>query len=81
MKTKKQNKNKSRKITPREALELLLKQEGSRHALARAFGLSMTSICKWLDKGEIPPRRVLQAYNIAKGKISLHEFRPDIYPK
>lgn len=37
------------------------------------------SIYKWIDKGEIPPKRASAIVDLAEGRVTLADFSPFIY--
>jgi DNA-binding transcriptional regulator YdaS (Cro superfamily) len=58
------------------ALDLVLKQVGSRAELARRMGVKPQAITKW--RKQIPVKQVLALEKLTG--VSRHRLRPDIYP-
>lgn len=67
------------KLTRFEALRLAIEAYGTQEAAADAFGVSQSSVSRWLSHSkQMPVDHVLQAE--ADTGISRHILRPDIYP-
>ncbi len=64
-----------------KSLEKIIAIAGSQTALAKELGIQQQAISEWLQKGTIPPHRVLKLEEIVKGAVTRHELRPDIYPR
>lgn len=67
------------KPTRFEALKLVIDAYGTQEGAADAFGVSQSSISRWLSQSKrLPAEYVIQAE--ADTGISRHCIRPDIYP-
>lgn len=55
--------------------------EKSITVLANAFDppLSAWSIHKWIQKGKIPPGRVVEVVDLAEGRVTIADFSPFVY--
>lgn len=51
---------------------------GGQSALARKIGVKQPTIFRWLQKGVIPPRKVLLVEKLTG--VSRHSLNPIIYP-
>lgn len=58
-------------------LELAWKAMGSRTALAKAVGVSPSTITMWQVRGRIPAEKVVRVER-ASG-VPRHQLRPDLY--
>lgn len=63
-------------------VEEAIKAAGSLAELARRTGHKYQSIQQWRDNGgRIPAEHVLKFEAAVDGKVTRHDFRPDIYPE
>ena len=63
------------------AIKKVIQIIGSQTALARKCGVRQQSVGEWVEKGKIPPRRVLKVWRLVKGKVPLWELNSDIYDR
>jgi DNA-binding transcriptional regulator YdaS (Cro superfamily) len=54
---------------------------GSEHRLARACGVSQTSISKAKLTGKISPQLALAIHRATKGSVAASELRPDLWSR
>lgn len=66
--------------TPQKALQALIEKAGSQSELARALGITNTSVWKWVRFARpITAEYVLKAEELFG--VSRHDLRPDLYPR
>lgn len=61
------------------AVEKAIEIAGSQMALAKRCGKAQSTICDWLNgKKRISPQHVPSLVAATGGRVSAHEFRPDL---
>lgn len=61
------------------ALLAAIEAANGQPGLARAMGVTVQAVRKWLVSG-IPAERVLPIYRATRGAVTPNQMRPDIYP-
>ncbi len=65
-------------MTPRAALEKIIKRAGSKSAVARHCKVVPPAVAYWV-KTRIPANRAVQLEQISGGEITRHDLRPDLF--
>jgi DNA-binding transcriptional regulator YdaS (Cro superfamily) len=72
----------ARDIPIESATKKAVRLAGGPKAVAKAMKIkSLWSIYKWLDKDEVPPKRVPKLVALCDYEVSRYELRPDLYEK
>lgn len=64
-------------MTPEKALQEAIELAGGKIALAQFLNIKLPAVYQWK---RAPAARVLKIEEAARGKITRHQLRPDIYP-
>ncbi|EMX4956243.1 MULTISPECIES: transcriptional regulator [Raoultella] len=61
-------------------LDKAITAAGGKRRLALALNIKPSSLSRWIHKyqGQVPPKRVIQVYEVTG--ITPHELRPDLHP-
>lgn len=53
---------------------------GKAGAVAKAMGISRISVYEWIEKGRVPPDRVLALAELTEWEFTPHMLAPERYP-
>ena len=69
--------------SPHDALLRVIEIVGGQTALARALGVSQTTVHYWARQSRrgVPGEYVLEIEKLARRKVTRCDLRPDIYPR
>ena len=66
----------------REAIKQVAKIMGGQARLAEALGISQGNVGAWCSRiGKVSPQHALPCHLLTKGEVSVHDLRPDLYPR
>jgi DNA-binding transcriptional regulator YdaS (Cro superfamily) len=63
-------------MSPEEALKLAIAEAGGPAAVAREFNVRPQAVSQWVTAD---PTRCRKLAELSKGKVSVHDLRPDVF--
>lgn len=57
-----------------------VREAGGAAAVARAFDMSRISVYEWINKNEVPDKRVIRLAELTNWKYTPHQLAPALYP-
>ena len=63
-----------------ELLKEKITKTMSRVDIGNSFGISSQAVSKWMSRGKVPSKRVLQLCQILNWSVTPHEINPEAYP-
>jgi len=60
-----------------KGLQIAIEAAGGQRALARAIGVSQSTLSEWVEVGQIPAHRVVQVEAVTG--VKREKLRPDLY--
>lgn len=63
-----------------ESLKEKITNTMSRVDIGTNFGISSQAVSKWMSRGRVPSKRVLQLCQILNWSVTPHEIDPEAYP-
>lgn len=63
------------------AIERACEIVGGQSALARILGLKPQSVQKWVNKNEVPAKRVVAIERATNGQVKRYDLCPELYEK
>lgn len=63
-----------------ESLKEKITSTMSRVDIGSSLGISSQAVSKWMSRGKVPSKRVLQLCQTLNWSVTPHEIDPDAYP-